>query len=142
MFYKIWCKPMHPLHGALHVPYVSVRVGLLAVLWLHIGGVMSLFASEPLSTVGLLLHSQYLCGTILLTRYSMVWDRRQLAYAARPLFVFYCFPFLYFLSMGWYCEARVFGLIGCESLSSSVSLLPFLMIMMIIIIIIIIIKYV
>ena len=91
MLYKIWCKPIHPHLGALHVLYVSVRVGLLGVLWLHIDGVMSLLATEPLSTVGLLLPSQYLCGTIdtryskvwenpvnlCRTRYSMVWDRRE-----------------------------------------------------------------
>ena len=35
------------------------------------------------------------------------------------------FPFLFFLSIGWYCEAGVFGLIGCISLSPSLALLPF-----------------
>ena len=33
--------------------------------------------------------------------------------AARSLFVSYCFPFLFFHSMGWYCGAAFFGLIGC-----------------------------
>ena len=26
MLYKMWCKPMHPLYGALPEPYVPVRV--------------------------------------------------------------------------------------------------------------------
>ena len=33
--------------------------------------------------------------------------------AACSLFVSYCFPFLFFLSMGWCCEVGVIGLIGC-----------------------------
>ena len=47
---KIRCNPMHPLYGALPVPY---------------------------------------------------------------LFVSFCFPVIFFHSMGWYCGAGVFGLIGC-----------------------------
>ena len=35
------------------------------------------------------------------------------------------FPFLFFLSIGWYCGAGVLGLIGCISLSPSLALLTF-----------------
>ena len=35
------------------------------------------------------------------------------------------FPFLFFLSVGWYCGAGVFGLIGCISLSLSLALQTF-----------------
>ena len=35
------------------------------------------------------------------------------------------FPFLFFLSIGWYCGAGVFGLIGCISLSLNLSLPTF-----------------
>ena len=35
------------------------------------------------------------------------------------------FPFLFFLSTGWYCGAGVFGLIGCISLSLSLALPTF-----------------
>ena len=35
MLYKIRCNPLHPLYGALPVPYVQVRV--TAALWSHIG---------------------------------------------------------------------------------------------------------
>ena len=45
---------------------------------------------------------------------------------ARSLLVFYCFPILFFHSMGWYCGARVFGLTGCQSLSPSLALPTFL----------------
>ena len=42
--------------------------------------------------------------------------------AARSLFVFYCFHYLFFLSIGRHCGAGVFGLIGCKSLSPSFAL--------------------
>ena len=32
MLYKIRCNPMHPLYGALPVPYVPVRVTRVAVI--------------------------------------------------------------------------------------------------------------
>ena len=72
MLYKIRCNPMHPLSGALPVPYVSVRVtrgALVAYRFL-----MHLLAAEPRSTAGLLSPSQYLFGTILVTLCSMLWD--------------------------------------------------------------------
>ena len=83
---------------------------------------MLLLAVEPRSTIGLLFPCQYLCGTILVTPYSMVWDWRVsragpmlfISLAARSLFVSCCFSLLFFHSMGWYCGAGVFGLIGCS----------------------------
>ena len=42
-----------------------------------------------------------------------------------PTIVFYFFPFLFFLSIGWYCGAGVFGLIRCTSLSLSLALPTF-----------------
>ena len=36
-----------------------------------------------------------------------------------------CFPFCFFLSIGWYCGAGVFGLIGCIPLSLSLALPTF-----------------
>ena len=48
--------------------------GLRAVLCLHIGIVMLLLAEEPSITAGLLFTCQYLCGTILVTEYSIVWN--------------------------------------------------------------------
>ena len=82
---------------------------------------MLLLAAEPRSIAGLLIPFQYLFGTILVTPYSMVWDWRVseqgkfffIGQSARSLFVSPCFPFLFFHSMGWYCGAGVFGLMGC-----------------------------
>ena len=82
---------------------------------------MRLLAAEPRSIAGLLFHCQYLCGTILVTRIRWCGtggfqEQGQCLFigvAARSLFVSCCFPFLFFHSMGWYCEAGVFGLIGC-----------------------------
>ena len=49
---------------------------LNSLLWSHIGIHMRLPAAEPRSTTGLLFVRQYLCGTILVTPNSMVWDWR------------------------------------------------------------------
>ena len=81
---------------------------------------MSLLAAEPSSTTGLLFPCQYPCGTILVTMYSMVWDRRVSSaglmhfydLAARYIFISSRFPLLVFQSMGWYCGAGVFELMG------------------------------
>ena len=64
MLYKIRCNQMHPLYG---VPYVPVRV---------IGTPMRLLGAEPRSIAGLLFPCQCLCGTIIVTPCSMVWDWR------------------------------------------------------------------
>ena len=74
MLHKIRCNSMHPLYGALPVPYVPVR--LHAVLLSHIGTLMRLLAAEPFSIAGHLFPGQCLCGTILVPPCSMVWDWR------------------------------------------------------------------
>ena len=117
--------------------------GLHAVLWSHIGTLMHRLAleysctarRESCSTARLLFPSRCPSGMILLTPYSMVWDWRvsragpMLLYWPELLYPYYSlllfFPFLFFLSIGWYCEAGVFGLIGCISLSPSLALLTF-----------------
>ena len=86
MLYKIRCNPMHPLCGALLMPYVPVRVtrgNLIA----H-RDTYCLPAAEPRSTTGLLFPSQYLSGTIWLTSYSMVWDWRVSRAGPMP----FCWP--------------------------------------------------
>ena len=71
MLYKIRCNQVHPLNGALPLPYVPVRVtrGALVALTHRL-------AAEPCSTAGFLFPSRCPSGTILLTPYSMVWDWR------------------------------------------------------------------
>ena len=98
-----------------------------AVLWSHIGTLIHHLAAEPCSTAGLLFPARCPSGTILLTPYSMVWDWRvsrampMLLYWPKLLYPYYSlllfFPFLFFLSIGWYCGAGFFGLIGCIPLS-------------------------
>ena len=73
LLYKIRCNPMHPLYGAIPVPYAAG--GLQAALWSHIGILIRLLAAELRSTAGHLFISQFFCGTML-TLYSMVWDWR------------------------------------------------------------------
>ena len=100
----------------------------------HICTLMHRLAAEPRSTAGLLLSSRCPSGTILLTPYSMVWDWRVLRAEAMLFIYLSCsvpttsstrFPFLFFLSIGWYCGAGVFGLIGCISLSLNLALPTF-----------------
>ena len=103
------------------------QCGLRVVLWSHIGTLMHHLTAEPCSTAGLLFPSRCPSGMILLTAYLMVWDWRvsragpMLFYWPKMLCPFYnlllFFFLLYFLSIGWYCGAGVFGLIGCISLS-------------------------
>ena len=107
------------------------QCGLHTVLWAHIGSL----ASEPRSTAGPLFNSQCKSGTILLTLFSMVWDWQ--VSRAGPMFFIglsfsipTIFPFLFFLFLGWYCGAGVFGLIGCINYHSLSALhgRPFLII--------------
>ena len=86
MLYKIRCKPMHPLCGALPVLYVPAR--LHAVLSSRIVILMRLLAAEPRIAAGLLFPSQYVSGAIWLTPYSMVWDWRVLRAGPMP----FCWP--------------------------------------------------
>ena len=111
MLYRIRCDPIHPLYGALPVPYVPVRFH--AVLWLHIGILMGLLAAQPRSIEGHLFTCECQCGTILPTLYSMVWDWRvSRAWPIRFYWPFLViFPFLFYLSIGWYCGA---GLESCK----------------------------
>ena len=110
------------------------QCGLHAVLWSHIGTLMHRLAAEPRSRAGLLFSSRCPCGMILLTPYLMVWDWRvsraepMLFYWPKMLYLFYnlrLFSLLFFLSIGWYYGAGVFGLIGCISLSLSLALPTF-----------------
>ena len=71
------------------------QCGLHAVLWSHIGTLMHRLAAEPRSSARLLFPSLCLCGMILLTPYSMVWDWRisragpMLFYWPKMLYPFY-----------------------------------------------------
>ena len=112
--------------------YRMCQWGLHAVLWSHIGTLMHRLAAEPYSTAELLFPSRCPSGTNLLTPYSMVWDwlvsraGPMLLYWHKLLYPNYSLPlfflFLFFLSIGWYCGAGVFGLIGCTSPSLSLAL--------------------
>ena len=120
MLYKIRCNSMHPLYGALPVPYVPVRVTRVAVIahWYT-------YVPPRCRT------SQY-HRTFILWSVSLWNDLRDpvfdgvglegfkskanaffIGLAARSLFIFCCFPFLFFHSMGWCCGVGVFRLIGC-----------------------------
>ena len=125
-------KTRYILYIVLYLCYIC-QYGLHAVLWSHIGILMSLLAVEPRSTAGPLFpsYSAPVERSYLLTLYSVVWDRR-VQELGHCLFIglsctIHCcliiFPVLFFPSTGWYCWAGFFGLIGCRSLSPSLALL-------------------
>ena len=116
---KTTCNLMQLLYGALPEPYVPVEVtrgAMSAHLYTH--APLGCRTSQYRTTF---IHLPVLCGTILVTPYSMVWhwqvSRAEpiffIGLAARSLFVSYCLPFLFFHFMGWYCGAGVFGLMVC-----------------------------
>ena len=113
------------------VPYVP-ECGLHAVLWSHIGTLMHLPAAEPRIISWLLFPSVCLCGTILLTLYSMVWDWRVLI--AEPMLAYFLSSTVFHISSffpwvnNWYCGAEFFRLIWCKSLSPSLKCRHFLII--------------
>ena len=107
MLYKIWWNPIHPLYGALiPVPYVLVWVTLVAVI-------AHRYTYEPPRCKT----SHYLRAFILLS--VSLWNdlvepvfngvgqegfQEQgvglfIGLASRSLFVFWCFPFLFFHSI-------------------------------------------
>ena len=72
MLFKIRSNPMHPLRGALPLPYVPVRV--LVVLWLLIDTHSCLLVVGLRSIAEALCPSLCLFGTILVTLCLMMWD--------------------------------------------------------------------
>ena len=130
MMYNIGCNPICTLFMVFYLCRMC-QCGLRAVLWSYFSIRMRLLAAEPRRTAGPLFFSQWPCGTILVTLYSMVWDWR--VSRAGPMLFYWpklrdhflsstIFYFLFFLSTGWYCGAGVFVLIGCRSLSPTLAL--------------------
>ena len=74
MLYKIRCYLLHPLYGALPVPYVPVLVarGAVIVHWYTYAPPRYRTSQYSRTFVPFF---PYLCVTILVTPYSMVWDR-------------------------------------------------------------------
>ena len=100
----------------------TCQCGLHAVPWSHIGIFMLRLAAEPRNIASHLFPSQFPSVSFFLTSYSMVWDWRlssegpmlfNLITYSIPSKVLYYFPFLFFLSIGWYSEAGVFRLMRC-----------------------------
>ena len=132
MLYMIMCNPMHPLYGALPVSYVTVQITRGPVIdhrctYAPPRGRTSQHRRTFISR-------QYLCGMILMSPYSMVWDWRVSRGGPMPFYWLSCsLPILlllfsvsllkFYVLVSW---AGVFGLIGCWSLSHSFALPTFL----------------
>ena len=117
-------SPMHPLYGALPSPNVSVRVTpSTLVAYLYTYTVQNL--AVP--------HNLYSPLTLPVERSCIRWcgtgefQEQGQCFSIGLCMLLYPFlsstivPFLFILSIGWYCAAGVFGLIGCRSLSLSLA---------------------
>ena len=77
--YYVYCTRSGVIRCTLFMVLFLCRLcqcGLHAALWSHIRTPMRLLVAEHRSITGLLFPCQYLCGTILVTPCSMVWDWR------------------------------------------------------------------
>ena len=72
--YYVCCTRSGVTQCTLYMVLFLCWCGLHAALLSHIGTLMHLLAAEPLSIAGHLFPGQCLCGTILVTPCSMVWD--------------------------------------------------------------------
>ena len=115
-------------------PIHHVLCGFHVVLLRHIGKIMRFLASEHRRSEGLLFPSQYLLWTIFgdpvfdgvgLVGFKSRANVFLLSLAIRSVFVFCWLQCFFFLSMGWYYGAEVFGLIGCLALSPNFAFTTF-----------------
>ena len=113
MLFKIKSNPMHPLSGALPLPYVPARVTRGALV-AHIGTRSRLAVVGVLSITEPLCPSLCLFGTILLTLCLMVWDWR--ASRAEPMLS--CWHLL-FLFVSYYFISFFLQWNGCVGLGFS-----------------------
>ena len=75
MLYKIMCNPLHPLYGALPVPYVPVRVTRSALI-AHRVTYAPPRCRTSLYNKTFILFSVSLWNDLIVSPYSMVWDWR------------------------------------------------------------------
>ena len=123
MLYKIRYRLMHLLNDALSGPYVPVWVtcsGLVAHQYTY-SPPCCRTSQYRRTFVPLCVSLEWSCwhcvGWCLTGRFQ---EQGQCFYmclsCSIPTPVFTVFPFLFFLSKGWYCDPGVLGLIGCISL--------------------------
>ena len=121
MLYKIKFNPVHPLDGALPGQYVPVRVTLgdlaahrftYAPPGCRSPQYRRTFIPLSVSLWNVLANPVF--DGVGLAGFNSRANVFLLAYPNHSLLLF--FPFLFCLSIGWYCVALVFGLIGCISL--------------------------
>ena len=132
MLYKFGFNMMHPFYGVLPLLYVSVRVTCSAFIahWYTYASPHCRTLQYPMTFISLSVSlwndlADPVFDGVGLVDFKSRANAFLLAYAARSLIVSYCFPFLFFLSIGWHCWTWVFGLIGFKSRSSSIALSTF-----------------
>ena len=124
MLYKMRCNPMHPLYGALPVPYVPVRVTRGAVIAHQYTYAPPRYRTSQYRRTFILL-SVSLWNDLSEPVFNGVGSTQEqvhclfIGLCTRSLFVYCCFQFLFFRSMCWYCGAGVFGLNVLIALSQS-----------------------
>ena len=124
---------MHPLNGALPGPYVPVMVtrGALVAHPCTYAPPCCATSQYTRTFISLLVSLWNDLANLIFDGVGLADFKRRanaflLAYAALSLlWSSTIFPFLFFLSIGWYCLAEVFGLIVCISLSLTLALPTF-----------------
>ena len=133
MLYKTWCNPVHPLNGALpglYMPVRATRGALVAHQYTYAQPhCRTLQYSRTFIPFSVSLWND-LANSVFDGVGTGVFQKPGQCFfislsCSIPTIVSTLFPFLFFLSIGCYCGARVFGLIGCTSLSLSLALQTF-----------------
>ena len=97
VLYKIRCNQMHPLYGALPVPYMPVRGTHGTVIAHQFTYAPPQCRTSQYRQTFIPLTCQYLCGMILVTPCSMVWDWRVSRAGPMPFYWPNCSLTLYLL---------------------------------------------
>ena len=121
MLYKFGCNLMYPFYGTLPVSYAPVRVTRRA-LDTHrytyapprcrTSHYRRTFIPLSVSLWNDLANPVF--DGVIRAGFKRTANDLLFSEAARSFFVIYYFPFLSFLSIGWYCGVGVFVLIGCK----------------------------
>ena len=129
MLYKIRCKAMHPLNGALSEPYVPVRITRGTLVTHRYTSTAPRCRTSKYSRTFIPL-SVSLWNDLANPRIRWYGtggfqEQGQCFFTGLrcsvPSIIFCPFSLLFFLSIGCYCVAGVFGLIGCISLALSLA---------------------
>ena len=125
MLEKIRCSPMHPLYGALSASAGYMCCFGCSTVYICASLLRNLAVPQDFYSLAVSLWNDLADSVFDGVGLVGFKSRANAFYWPRSLFIFYCFPCLFVLSLGSYCGAGVIGLIGCKLLSPSLALPTF-----------------